>query len=150
MRTITIAGVKLFEHKLDCPDCGSLMHLVEFKGKALYKCSRAEQTFCRGCHGAKSDGSPMGTPAHWTVRAVRRKAHQVFDLLWNTGSPRISRDGAYRWLQGAMQLPSDKAHISHFDIEQCERMIRLVKADFGIEPPIDIGEGRTGFFDVSL
>lgn len=149
-RNVSIAGRTLVEHDLDCPDCGAMLVLVEFRGKPLYKCIRANQTACQGTHGAHIDGAPMGVPAHWTVRAKRRKAHSVFDLLWNGPESKMSRGAAYRWLQGAMNMTEHDAHISRFDIAQCERVLALVRADFGLEPEPVPGEGQDGFFEVAL
>jgi hypothetical protein len=149
-RVVAILGRNLVEHDLDCPDCGAMMVLVEHRGKPIYRCARAKQTACQGTHGAKPDGSPMGVPAHWSVRAVRRKAHRVFDLLWNGPESRMSRGAAYRWLQGAMQMTESQAHISRFDAAQCERVLALVRADFGLEPEPVPGEGQDEFFEVTL
>lgn len=149
-RNILIAGRTLVEQDLDCPDCGSMLVLVEFRGKPLYKCIRASQTACQGAHGAKPDGSPMGIPAHWSVRAIRRKAHSVFDLLWDPRRGMMSRGAAYHWLQGAMKMSEHDAHISRFDAAQCERVLALVRSDFGLEPEPVPGEGQDGFFEVAL
>lgn len=126
------------------------MALVAFAGKVIYKCIRHTQTGCQGCHGAHPDGRPRGTPAPWPVRAERKKAHRVFDLLWNGPGATLSRDAAYRWLQGAMQMTPDQAHISRFDAAQCARVLELVRADFGLEPEPIPGEGQDGFFEVTL
>ena len=149
-RIVIIAGRPRTEHDLVCPDCGAMLGLTEFRGKIIYKCLRASQTACQGSHGANPDGSPMGIPAHWTVRAVRKKTHAVFDLLWNGPGSRMSRGAAYHWLQGVMQMNESQAHISRFDAAQCERVLALVRADFGLEPEPSPGEGVDGFFEVVL
>ena len=92
----------------------------------------------------------MGVPAHWTVRIVRKKAHGVFDLLWKGQGAKMSRGAAYRWLQDRMQMNEHDAHISRFDATQCERVLALVRADFGIEPERELRDGQVGFFDVEL
>gem|GEM_PF-2607022 len=147
-RQVVIAGRTLIEAELDCPDCGALMVLVDFQGKPLYRCVRNKVTGCRGCHSAHPDGKPLGTPAHWTVREVRRKTHSVFDLLWKGDRSRMTRDAAYRWLQGATQMNPEMAHISRFDAAQCETVLALLRADFGLEPERDPGEGRVGFYEL--
>lgn len=126
------------------------MVLADLQGKPVYRCVRHRTIGCQGCHGAHPDGRPMGTPAHWTVRVVRRKAHAAFDLLWRGSGARMTRGAAYRWLQGAMKMTEIQAHISRFDAAQCERVLVLVRADFGLEPEPDPGEGQVGFFDVRL
>lgn len=147
-RQVSIDGRTLTESDLDCPDCGSMLILASFQGKPLYRCARHKTTGCRGCHGAHPDGSPMGTPAHWTVREVRKKAHGVFDLLWRGERSRMTRGAAYRWLQGAMKMSEHDAHISRFDAAQCEMVLTMVRADFGLEPERDPGEGNVGFYEL--
>lgn len=149
-RTVTIAGRTLTEHDLNCPDCGAVLVLTDFRGKPVYRCIRASQTACQGSHGAQPDGRPMGIPAHWTVRAERKKAHRVFDLLWNGPGSRMSRGAAYHWLQGAMKMSEHDAHISRFDAAQCARVLALVRAEFGLEPEPILGDGQDGFYEVTL
>jgi hypothetical protein len=54
------------------------------------------------------------------------KAHASFDRLWK-GTPRMSRGAAYVWMQQAMDMTPDEAHIGRFDVEQCERLCRSVE-----------------------
>lgn len=149
-RNVAIAGRTLVEHDLDCPDCGSFLVLTGTGEKLVYRCARRNDTRCQGSHGAHPDGTPMGIPAHWSVRVVRRKAHSVFDLLWNGQGSRMSRGAAYRWLQDRMQMTQDQAHISRFDAAQCERVLALVRAEFDLVPEREPGDGQVGFFDVEL
>lgn len=149
-RHVTLAGRQYVEHDLDCPDCGALMILVPFGAKVIYRCVRHKTIRCRGTHGAHPDGSPLGTPAPWPVREARKKAHAVFDLLWNGPDARMSRGAAYQWLQDSMHMTRNDAHISRFDAAQCEQVLRLVREQFGLEPEPDPGEGQGGFFNVEL
>mgnify|MGYP002632205761 CR=1 FL=1 len=149
-RILHISNRVVTEYDLDCPDCGSFMVLTTKEGRLLYRCARRSQTNCCGAHGAQSDGKPQGIPAPWPVRAVRKRTHAVFDLLWKGPSSRMTRPAAYRWLQGAMQMTEPNAHISRFDVAQCEHVIALMRADFGLEPEPVPGEGQVGFFEVKL
>lgn len=147
-RRVIIQRKVLDEADLDCPDCGSKMNLVPFKDKIIYRCTRHPITGCRGSHGAHPSGAPLGIPAPWPVREARKKAHAVFDQVWQSG--KLSRRAAYRWLRGCMGLMETAAHISCFDIEQCERVLRYVHEDFGFTPPLDLGAGVQGFVEISL
>lgn len=138
------------EHDLTCPDCGSVLVLAVFQDKVIYRCARRTTTGCRGSHGAKPDGAPLGVPASWQVRQERRKAHAAFDQLWNGPKAPMSRGVAYQWLQDAMGMTHDQAHISRFDAEQSKRVVALLRSHFGISPAAELGDGQEGFFNLSL
>ena len=80
---------------------------------------------CRGTHGAHADGSPLGTPAGQKTKDARIKAHTAFDSIWKSGG--MTRPQAYRWLQDALGLTRDQAHIGKFDIRQCQALEWAVK-----------------------
>ena len=40
----------------------------------------------------------------------------------------MTKKQAYRWLQGALGLPEDQAHIACFSHYQCDRVIALCAA----------------------
>jgi hypothetical protein len=113
-----------------CPDCGERMVLRNGAWGRFWGCSAFPK--CHGKHGAHPDGRPLGTPATKGVRAARIRAHTAFDQLWqkNEFSKKalMKRKDAYSWLQQAMGLTADQAHIAHFNIEQCEQLIERVDA----------------------
>lgn len=74
-----------------------------------------------GCHGFTK--VPLGTAANAELRALRSRAHRVFDPIWALGSK--SRSSAYRWLSQQMQLESDECHIALFNVEQCLKVIEI-------------------------
>lgn len=149
-RTVFLNNSDLTEQDLDCPDCGAMMVLVVHDKKVIYRCVRYRDGKCQGCHGAHPDGRPLGVPAHWSVRAERKKAHAVFDLLWRPPVGRMSRSAAYLWLQDRMKMTPDLAHISRFDADQCGRVLACMKAEFGLEQEPSPGDGVDGYFEVSL
>lgn len=57
------------------------------------------------------------------VFEARKRAHKIFDQLWKTRYQRIM---AYNWLSKNMGLDRDDCHIADFNLEQCEKVIRLV------------------------
>lgn len=76
-----------------------------------------------------------GSAGEWTdqpTRDWRKQAHAIFDELWK--SNRLTREGAYAWMQKAMHLPAPLAHISKFNIDQCRKVIGLVKLGVGLPP----------------
>lgn len=108
-----------------CADCGSPMQLRSSRFGPFYGCTRWPE--CDGTHGAHPDGAPLGRPADYDTRRARIKAHEAFDGLWQTG--RLKRRTAYNWMQRAMRLRPEQAHIGRFNAGQCYRLIRLVRQE---------------------
>jgi hypothetical protein len=80
-----------------------------------------------GCHkkSRHSDGTvPLGRLANAHLRALRSKAHESFDLLWDGGP--LTRSEAYAWLRQKMNLPAELAHIGMFDDAQCCELLDLL------------------------
>lgn len=124
-REVLIAGKTYTEHDLNCPEpgCGARMVLRPSRFGLFYGCSKFPS--CKGAHGAHSDGSPLGHPADQETKQLRIKAHNLFDQLWKTGAMR--RGEAYRWLQNALSLGSEEAHIGKFTKTQCELLIKILE-----------------------
>lgn len=109
---------------IDCPECGGEMVLRNSRYGKFYGC--ANYPDCDGKHGAhQATGEPLGIPADRATRRARIEAHDAFDLVWKTG--KMSRRSAYRWMQKAMNLSRDEAHIGRFTKEQCQRLINAVR-----------------------
>lgn len=123
----------IVEHKVICPDCGSLMRLrrtSKFKwkngqGRLFYGCS--SWPACKGTHGAHPDGRPLGVPADRPTKEARNAAHLAFDGL--IASRHWRKGQGYAWL--AIQLGFPKAaakkecHIANFDIGMCAEVVRV-------------------------
>lgn len=119
---------------IHCPYCRS--PIVRQYGRALfgamakepnalyYVCARYPA--CNAYVKAhKHSGLPMGTLANPELRQKRIQAHQAFSQLWMSGP--MTKKQAYRWLQGALGLPEEQAHIACFSHYQCDRVIALCK-----------------------
>lgn len=113
------------EHNLVCPKCGSNMILRNSRFGLFWGCSQFSMTGCDATHGAHPDGRPLGIPADARTSKARIEAHAVFDQLWKDGP--LTRSGAYRWLQTAMGLSDEEAHIGRFTYEQCEQLKEKVE-----------------------
>jgi len=98
------------------------MVLRESKYGLFYGC----QTFpkCKATHGAHPNGEPLGVPADAETKKARISVHEAFDELWKSGE--MSRGDAYTWMQEAMELEEDEAHIGMFTKSQCEDLELLV------------------------
>ena len=69
--------------------------------------------------------TPLGTLANNELRKARNKAHAQFDKLWK--SKKMKRNEAYSWLANKMNLKKEDTHIALFEIEQCEKVVEIVK-----------------------
>lgn len=113
---------------LDCPECGAPLILLEGKEfrRPFYGCATFRRTGCSGSHSAHPDGSPMGVPANRETKNARVRAHDAFDRMWRGMG--MERDDAYRWMQKAMGLTVEDAHIGRFTIIECEKLVAIVEA----------------------
>jgi len=111
--------------KLDhpCPECGETMVLRESKFGLFYGCSAFPK--CKAAHGAHKDGKPLGIPADKMTKKARMDAHEVFDQLWK--GKHMARGEAYQWMQEAMEMTEEEAHIGRFDADQCEELVHKVE-----------------------
>ena len=80
---------------------------------------------CSGTLPADKTGAPRGNPRTKALQAARAAAHRAFDTLWKDGH--TSRGGAYAWLQRAMGLDKNEAHMYRMNEEQAERVVELVE-----------------------
>lgn len=113
---------------LTCPECSKPMYLRESKFGPFYGCSMYPQ--CKGTHGARPDGSPLGKPADQETRQYRILAHAALDRLWEPGPCQLfgSRATAYEWVQKAMHMSPADAHIANFTKEDCQQIIEALWA----------------------
>lgn len=109
-----------------CPECGWSMVLRTSKFGLFYGCTQFPA--CTAAHGAHKDGRPLGIPANKATKDARIKAHAAFDRLWK--DKHMKRKEAYVWMQGAMSMTADDAHIGRFTIEQCEQLEAAVAKFF--------------------
>jgi hypothetical protein len=70
----------------------------------------------------------LGIPADKATKKARMRAHAAFDGLWKGGP--YNRAQAYSWLQRAMEMTPDEAHIGRFTEEQCDLLVERVNREF--------------------
>lgn len=117
-----------------CPYCQKAAEHV--KGRTLYptRLELAYKDFWRcapckawvGCHARTTH--PLGRLANAQLRKAKQAAHAALDPLWLSG-PKGKRSLVYKRLAAAMGLPESECHIGMFDIEQCERVVKLCKGE---------------------
>lgn len=81
---------------------------------------------------------PLGDVADAQTRALRSRAHQLFDPTWQNGTR--TRAQAYEWLAGFLELDPGQAHIAMLSADQCQRLIAalFVTKEKPPEPEIDL------------
>lgn len=89
--------------------------------KKFWRCPRCQAYV--GCHPGTE--KPLGSTANAELRQARMAAHDVFDQLWKSNE--LTKRDAYIWLRVSMFLSEDECHISMFDLEQCQTVVRLCK-----------------------
>lgn len=112
-----------------CRYCGFTVVFTD-NSEIYGKCYGGGKVYlCRNCGayvGTHKGGKiPLGTLADEELRKMRKEAHDAFDVLWK--QKKMSRAKAYKWLAEKMELPSEKTHIAMFEIEQCKKVIELLK-----------------------
>ena len=118
--------------QLDCPECGEPMRLKEGHYGLFYGCTAWQKTGCKGSHGARPNGEPLGIPADDRTKKMRMAAHNALDPLWNSPEPVFeSRARAYHWMQTVLSMNSDEAHIGRFGIDECKQLIEAIWDAFG-------------------
>jgi hypothetical protein len=128
---------------LTCQYCGraaiyrdSSAHLYQGRDYGpIWECSSCAAWV--GCH---PDGSPLGSVANQSLRAMRVQVKHFFNPLWTDlqsaypGIPvrrghvrQVMRTRAYEWLAQQMQLPAAECHIAMFDDAQCAWAIQIIQ-----------------------
>ncbi len=119
-----------------CRYCGGVIRLVPaetvyrisadrlgMKNENIYQCQNCNARV--GCH--KGTNRPLGNVANEVLRLKRIETHQVFDSFWK--QRHMSRTAAYKWLAAKMDLPEETAHIGGFEMDQCQKAIRICEKE---------------------
>lgn len=110
-----------------CPYCGGESILVDSSviyGKSyglIYLCSPCN-AYC-GVH--KGTIVSLGRLANKELREMKKAAHRSFDAIWK--GFKKSRSAMYKRLSELMGIPPEQTHIGMFDVDQCKRVIELLK-----------------------
>lgn len=114
-----------------CPYCGSPVQLDD--SIIIYGTSYGKVWICSqypkcdayvGCH--KGTSKPLGRLANAELRYWKKRAHGIFDPLWQ--SKRLDRKECYKFLQVAMKMTSKEAHIGKFGVEECKRLVHFMQS----------------------
>ena len=112
-----------------CPYCGK--EAIWCENKEVYGINYGKSYMCYfckpcnayvGCH--TNSKTPLGTMANSELREWRKKAHQVFDPLWE------QRHMRRRYLYQKMsEYFGKQIHIGEANIEECKRIIEWCKTE---------------------
>ena len=115
--------------KVYCDYCGRQAEYVD--SKVVYGKSYGMMYLCRNCMAYvgvhKGTDKPLGRLANAELRYWKKRAHAVFDPLWQRGRFRGHRNAAYGWLAQKMGLPVEQTQIGMFDVAQCRKAIHIIE-----------------------
>jgi hypothetical protein len=70
-----------------------------------------------------SNGLPFGRVAKQELRYKRQAAHRAFDPVWRLGYK--TRNEAYEWLAGELNIPRAYCHMGMFGEDTCDRVVTI-------------------------
>jgi len=115
---------------LSCHNCNSWsIRLIDLRNKnpsiAIHQWTLAY--YCDECNASVTTRNltsiPLGFMARRPVRALRQRAHVVFDCYWKR--KKMQRFQAYHWLCTVLEIPENECHIAMFDEGLCQKVIEL-------------------------
>jgi len=117
----------------ECPYCGSGVSIVHhtkvYNGREfgdwpwLYRCDSDKCDSYVGMH--PYTNIPLGTLANAATRVARRAAKEVFTRYWQSNN--MTRTDGYAELARRMDINVSDCHFGHFEVEQCEHVIEMLK-----------------------
>ncbi len=110
---IQVPGSKIYPHRKD-------LHNNQF-----YECEPCKAYV--GCHA--NSNKPLGRLANAELRLAKSTAHAAFDPFWQDGQ--LTRSKAYTWLGRKLGLTHEACHIGKFDLERCNQVIDICRAERG-------------------
>lgn len=121
-----VGDMPISQRDVRCPYCQNqavLMTTEQFYGKDF----GTNMWVCRPCQAYVGTHHrtdvPLGTLANKTLREWRKKVHQAVDPMWK--SRQMTRSQVYKWIQEAMNLSQEEAHIGMMNEEQCQQLLLL-------------------------
>lgn len=120
-----------------CRYCGGAVRLVSaskvygpaaaarlgIERQSFYQCQNCNARV--GCHPGST--RPLGNLANGALRMKRMETHHVFDSFWKERG--MSRTQAYKWMAKKMRLSEELAHIGGFEIDRCQKLIKLCEKE---------------------
>ena len=121
-----------------CPYCGQPAKLVDsatvYHGRSygmIWDCRPCDAYV--GVHKNSRDFKPLGRLANRELRGWKQRAHAAFDPLWLGLGAKMKRWEAYAFMQQAMGLTSEDAHIGKFTVEDCKNLVSILTVKSGVK-----------------
>lgn len=137
-------------HKVDCQYCGREARLVHSSVVYGRNADYGMVWYCRpckawvGCQKNNENNAPLGRLANAALRNAKVQVHLIFDPLWDGENTRFkTRTDAYTWLSQQMQLHKKQTHVGWFNIDKCDRAIRVCNEELRRMREEDGMEGQT-------
>lgn len=108
--------------KPSCPKHGKSLVFTTGRFGGFYCCEHYQN----GCD-ITANKSKFDQHFHMTdqqTRDARKAAHEAFDRLWKDGG--MKRFEAYKWLSRALGISGTQCHIQHFNVVQCDEVLKLL------------------------
>lgn len=112
-----------------CDNCGCEA-VVFINHRELYGREYSDWPYvyhCRNCDGIVgtqvNTNIPLGRIADKTTRMLRKRAHMVFDVLWQERF--MPRPEAYKWLARKLDLTADECHMAVMSDDKLREVISL-------------------------
>lgn len=116
-----------------CPSCGKDMVRRDGRFGPFLSClGYPECDTSVSLH--KRTGEVIGTPADQELRDLRKRAHRIFDQLWDGPRALMTRATAYSNARNWLMLSKDECHIGMFDKTYCMALINICKR-WGLKEP---------------
>ena len=97
-------------------------HLHE---KLFFRCIKDHDHYVGRYEGS---GRSLGIIADAHLRKLKMEGHANFDPLWKGDSSVFkTRQEAYQWLSGLMELPKERTHFGMFNEEMCIKAIAFCR-----------------------
>ena len=124
---------------IKCPYCGADTVFVDDSivyGQSfgmIYLCKNYPECDAHvGVH--KGTNVPKGRLANKELREYKKVVHSIVDNFWRDGI--MTRREFYAWMAKQMQMPEEEAHVAMFDVEQCQKAIRIFEENKELDIPV--------------
>ena len=121
--------IRFEERPKICPFCSgkveytsnSEIYGIEYGNGKCYLCKKCDSYV--GVH--TGTDIALGIMANKEMRQLKKQCHNIFDKLWKNGK---ERNQLYYKLSKLMSIDRKHCHFGHFDIEELEQALKILKA----------------------
>lgn len=100
-------------------------HMRNSRNVGMWKCKNNKCRALVSCHPGTTN--PVGYMAQEQLRRLRTECHRAFDMLWSCNNSPFTRQSAYYWMAGILNIPKECSNISKLTEEQIHVVIEESK-----------------------